>query len=346
MARRSYLQFSLRSLFLALTVAGIWLGVVVNSARQQREAVSALRKRHWRFRYDHETASRMPRWLQERIGVDLFSNVVEGRDGNWPGRLTNGDLSHLSALRHLKSLHLNLNSEVSETSVASLGKLSELVELILWGDVSKDALRHIVKLPNLRRLSLSDSRITVSESDTNREWGEAPFRRQNLPSLRQLEMLRTSGAEIALAELGALPQLRSADLRKCNLTDDALVLLAGWRSIEELDLSNNPLGDQGLVHLRSLTTLTSLRLDYTDVSNKCLDHVAPLANLKLFTVQRTWVTADAIQVFQESHPATKLGWRENPSYFDVWSLSWKRGPDSSPASNIRNDRHGGSSSKR
>lgn len=41
-SRRRYLTFSLRSLFVLTTALAIWLGVVINGAREQREAVKAI----------------------------------------------------------------------------------------------------------------------------------------------------------------------------------------------------------------------------------------------------------------------------------------------------------------
>ena len=40
--QRRWAQFSLGSLFLAVTVLSVWLGVVANQARRQREAVAAI----------------------------------------------------------------------------------------------------------------------------------------------------------------------------------------------------------------------------------------------------------------------------------------------------------------
>jgi hypothetical protein len=40
--RRRYLTFSLRTLFVLTTAFAIWLGVVVNRAREQREAIKAI----------------------------------------------------------------------------------------------------------------------------------------------------------------------------------------------------------------------------------------------------------------------------------------------------------------
>ena len=41
-SRRRFLTFSLRTLFVVLTASAVWLGVVANRAREQREAVKAI----------------------------------------------------------------------------------------------------------------------------------------------------------------------------------------------------------------------------------------------------------------------------------------------------------------
>lgn len=345
MALRWRLQFGLRWLLLAVTVIAVWLGAVVNDAHRQREAVAHLSKRNWLIRYDYRVAaypissrpvwanrirvSRAPEWLRKWLGDDLFCNVVKVWQG-YPGlRTTGADLEQLAAFRHLKELHAVMHVELSDASLSHLGRLRELEELSLSGNIRKSALRHVSTLQNLRRLDLDDAWIleTRDAGITNgHQIIRRPARSANWPSLRDLTMLGTSGAPVALGELRAAPDLRSADLRRCGLTDDDLNMLTGWQRLEELHLSDNPFGDAGVLHLQALTNLKTLRLDDTDVSNACLDHVAPLKNLKLFTVQRTWVTETAIVEFKRSHPDTELGWRENSPYFDIRTLSWISGP--------------------
>jgi hypothetical protein len=95
--RRRWLQFSLRGLLALLTVFAIWLGVIVNRAREQREAVKAIEATGGIVQYDWqvnlERASMIegfehykvfrkygspggPAWLRRRIGNDYFQNVV------------------------------------------------------------------------------------------------------------------------------------------------------------------------------------------------------------------------------------------------------------------------------
>src|SRR5262245_2272727 len=91
--RRRWLSFSLRSLLLAMTVLCVWLGLKMNEARQQREAVTAIRSLNGQIkliRYDYEMTPapgggfnvnpnaepRVPAWLRNIFGDDLFYNVV------------------------------------------------------------------------------------------------------------------------------------------------------------------------------------------------------------------------------------------------------------------------------
>lgn len=71
-ARRRYLTFSLRTFFVLLTAFAIWLGVVVNRAREQREAVKAIEA------LDGITipeARSGLAWLARIVGDDYFQQV-------------------------------------------------------------------------------------------------------------------------------------------------------------------------------------------------------------------------------------------------------------------------------
>jgi hypothetical protein len=76
--RRRYLTFSLRMLFLALTALAVWLGIVVNRARQQREAVEAIEALGGAVFFDWEYPNKPIRgaWLRRIVG-NQFSQEVE-----------------------------------------------------------------------------------------------------------------------------------------------------------------------------------------------------------------------------------------------------------------------------
>ena len=58
--RRKWFQFSLRGLLALLTVLAIWLGVSVDAAHEQYEAVKAIETLGGRVRYGWGAASFIP----------------------------------------------------------------------------------------------------------------------------------------------------------------------------------------------------------------------------------------------------------------------------------------------
>jgi hypothetical protein len=86
---RRYLAFSLRTHFILLTALSVWLGVVVNRAREQREAVKAIKALgggilyDWQLEYTRagelvntdKDAPDGPAWLRRVIGDDFFQHV-------------------------------------------------------------------------------------------------------------------------------------------------------------------------------------------------------------------------------------------------------------------------------
>src|SRR6185437_11305871 len=85
---RRYLTFSLRTLFVLTTVFAVWLGVVVNRAREQREAVKAIEALGGTVAYDWDEfpfdpfasdkrhTPHGPAWLRWLIGDDYFQNAI------------------------------------------------------------------------------------------------------------------------------------------------------------------------------------------------------------------------------------------------------------------------------
>ena len=56
MTKRRWVTFGLRGLLLLVLVIGLWLGWAVHKARQQREAVAAVKKFGGWVHYDYEFA--------------------------------------------------------------------------------------------------------------------------------------------------------------------------------------------------------------------------------------------------------------------------------------------------
>ena len=85
---RRRLRFSLRAMILVILVIGIWLGWQVNRAREQREAVAAVRRYGGEVHYEHEffdgklksgRTDWAPRWLRQLVGDEFFRQVRQVR---------------------------------------------------------------------------------------------------------------------------------------------------------------------------------------------------------------------------------------------------------------------------
>src|SRR5262245_56517524 len=86
--RRRWFSFSLRTLFIAVTIFGTWLGVRVTRAIEQRDAVAAIRAAASDVEvfydcqidesgaYISDAQAPGPEWLRQLIGIDYFANVV------------------------------------------------------------------------------------------------------------------------------------------------------------------------------------------------------------------------------------------------------------------------------
>src|SRR5262249_2001048 len=81
--RRRWLRYSLRTLLVAVTILCVWLGLKVNSARRQREAVATLTRSGADVSFDYQTANNAtpdasppgPAWLRNLIGDDYFTTA-------------------------------------------------------------------------------------------------------------------------------------------------------------------------------------------------------------------------------------------------------------------------------
>lgn len=114
---RRWLQFSLRGFFVLLTALAVWLGVMVNRAREQREAVKAIEALgasvgyDWQdvpldpadpFRIDGPLTPPGPAWLRRLVGDEFFQNAVSASFFSEPDALKS--IAHLKRLRKLKTV--------------------------------------------------------------------------------------------------------------------------------------------------------------------------------------------------------------------------------------------------
>ena len=161
--RRRLLQFNLRALLAVVTVLSVWLGIEVNSARRQREAVEQIRAWGGKVEFsESQPESYWRSWRRMLFGNDAVAHVVGVRlppskatfqskapPGAWPGPppFTEGPAIDDEGLR----------------IVARLGQLEYLD--LSWTDISDVGLAHLESLTELRSLYLYQTKITAVSLD-------------------------------------------------------------------------------------------------------------------------------------------------------------------------------------
>jgi hypothetical protein len=173
--KRRWSRYSLRTLLVFMTVASAglgWLGIKVQQAQRQKEAVEAIKKLGGYVFYDYEIVGDDPikkfdpdktppgpGWLSKVVGKDLFANVVSV---NCPhSRVTDADLVHLQSLKHCNQLSLFNAARITDVGLVHLRTLTELEHLDLTNaEVTDAGLEHLQGLMHLKTLSLNSDQVT------------------------------------------------------------------------------------------------------------------------------------------------------------------------------------------
>lgn len=177
--RRRWYQFSLRTLFVVITLLAVWLGIHTHSARLQKRSVAAVHEYGGRVRYDfqypqgtygrddldYSATSRVPQWMLDSVGIDFFHDVVEvtiDREYDYGRQNPSADdglIRSLYGLPELRRLGLS-HCGVSDEGLRGLSRFSSLEDLDLsYSSITDDALSRIGSLTSLKWLDLGHTRI-------------------------------------------------------------------------------------------------------------------------------------------------------------------------------------------
>ncbi len=212
-------QFSLRSLFIFVTLLAILLGLIVAPAERQRRAVRAIEKVGGYVEYEADGQRKAlihaPEWLQTIVGQDYFKAIIGVRLRNT--KIGDAGLEHLKGLTSLKLLYLH-GTKVSDTGLEHLKGLTSLEDLELSGTEIGDAgLEHLKGLTSLQQLRLSNTQIS----------------------------------DAGLKHLKGLTSLTFLQLGNTEISDTGLEHLKGLTSLKVLDLGGTKISDTGLAKLKA-----------------------------------------------------------------------------------------------
>jgi hypothetical protein len=286
-SKRRWLQFSLRTMLLAVTAVAVWLGLHFYPAQRQRRAVEAIEALGGTVGYDDQVIgqvevrrqkdgavavqglrrfgrrkSRVPTWVRNLLGDDLFCTVT------WV-RMT--------------------GPEISDEALASIAELPRLRYLDLSGTgVTNDGLKYLAGLTQLEELDLSRTPV--------RDNGLAHV--STLSNLRRLNLQTTRTTTEGMKHLAALHRLRALEV--------------GTTWIDFSDYRGN-LDAEQLQYLRTIQYLGAIQsqsIEFSDPSNfnrplpkhGGLSHLKQLNDLEFLDVTYTHVTAAEVQELQKALP--------------------------------------------
>ena len=316
--RRRWLRFSLRTLLVLVTVCGVWLGIKVDQARRQKEAVEALRALGAEIWYEHQRKDNggydvtieleVPGWARELCGDDFFQTVTgvsflprTGKDG-WPltrRTVTDEDLKCLSDLPHLEQL-LVFSAPITDAGLAHLRYPERLrVVMLDYTEIGDGFVRRLKGADRLESLCLDHTKVT----------DDALAQLTNLTKLQVLRLRGTDTGDRALApfaerELFALGPGRkttSAGLQQfrtlakiidlqasnCQFTGEAF---RGFKlpSAMDVSLSKCDIGDNDLAPLvEAVRDVPNLSLAGCPITDQGLRHLKELGKTRSVDLANT-----------------------------------------------------------
>jgi len=259
-----WLRFNVRTLLLVITVLCVWLGLQVNAARRQRNAVAAILKAGGTVYYDYqivfETSVQWPiksfddtkpppgpAWLRRQIGDDYFRTVAAVYFLDI-ATVDKADLDRLAELRGLKAL-LSSGTAIVDKDLTVLASLHELEALVLIHTPVNGSI--LASLPNPR-------------------------------CLNSLWLIETDVDDAAIESIEKMTGLVHLRLTSSRITDAGLEHLRNLRKLEYLYLSHTGITDAGLQRLAGLKQLKLVTLEGTQVSSagvSVLQAALPNANV-------------------------------------------------------------------
>lgn len=270
---RRWLQFSLASLLIIVTIVGLLLAPIVNRVQQQSQLVARIEALGGEVTFDETVPPAA--WLLRRLGDDYFRTVrgvsLRSCGATDPllaemaeleslavslelldlcdSQITDAGLPHIAAFRRLKALDIGFNPITN----GGLQRLAPLDELLYLGldvtEVTDDGLAALGKFPQLYRISLYSDDITDRGAKSL----------ATLPSLGELDLADTQLTDAGLAELAKMPslirlrldQMKLGSGQEQRISDAGLQHLAAMPGLIDVSLCNLAVTDAGVAKLKA-----------------------------------------------------------------------------------------------
>ena len=157
--------------------------------------------------------------------------------------------------------------------------------------IDDESLRHLVHLPDLKEVDLTETAITDA--------GLGHL--VSLGRLNSLVLSKTKVTDRGMVHVAKLNKLENLFLRETSISDEGLAKLRNLRAMRQLRLQSTSITDAGLAHLSGMTELRLLFIEFTAISDAGLAHLTPMKHLRHLYMHDTQVT-DAGLVHLKAFP--------------------------------------------
>ncbi|MCE9544485.1 MAG: hypothetical protein K8T25_03030 [Planctomycetia bacterium] len=242
---RRLLWYRLRTLLIVTAIIAVWLGWWSYKARQQREAVEALRRTGFGFTYDYQLQklnrpAYWPVWLIDKLGIDYFANITGISHNSLDA--SDADLIQLSAIDIPSVERADLDmTKISDAGLLHLSRFRWLKHVGLsYTQIGDVGVAHLSGLNRMETISLGGTYVT----DTGVE------SLQGMKGLRSLDLSATVVTDASLTHIKKLAMLQMLWLTNTKVTDDGLALLSNMNTLRFLGLENTQVTAAGVARLQ------------------------------------------------------------------------------------------------
>jgi hypothetical protein len=338
--RRRRFQVSLRTLFLAVTLACGCFGLLslrLQAVQKQRQAVESIEKLGGNAWFDYQfdgngnldvtVSPPGPVWASRLLGDEFFANVRQVRvyavpdfelkpPRTYPFPLDDDWLSHVRAFPRLRDLEL-ASPNITDAGFIHLQDLSQLTQLsIQHAPIEGNGMLHLRGLTRLEALNfdwtrLSDvalvnlqpnTRLTFLSAEGTKIGDAGLAHLAKFPALAVLDLSRTCVSGTGLVHLQSLSRLEQLALRAAPITADGWTSLGTLHQLIHLDLSCTGINGDGIAHLQGLMRLKSLCLNGTSITDEALDHLESHSALVTLELRNTLVSHQRCKALQKLLP--------------------------------------------
>lgn len=197
--------------------------------------------------------------------------------------LTDDDLQHLTACKHLASVSLR-GRRLTNDCLEFLTGLPKLERVTLAGNTfTWRAFEILTRLENLRDLEVS--------------WQATPLLTDlaKLPKLRRISFSGKENDDVsALAIAKSFEFLEQAYLRQTSITNEGVEHLSGLKNLKTLTLDDAPIDDGVADSIRKMRQLGWLSLDRCAIGDATMAAIAECPDLWFLNLNNTLVTDDGL----------------------------------------------------